>query len=85
MKAINYYLIVSDVKEEQKKIAGLIFTEKTDLDNRYIRARVISCGSKVEGVSDGDVVYYDRHAGHGMTHGDTLYKIIRTQDVILVE
>ena len=85
MKAINYYLIVSDIKEEQKKIAGLIFTEKTDLDNRYIRARVISCGSKVEGVSDGDVVYYDRHAGHGMTHGDTLYKIIRTQDVILVE
>ena len=85
MKAINYYLIVSDIKEEQKKIAGLILTEKTDLDNRYIRARVISCGSKVEGVSDGDVVYYDRHAGHGMTHGDTLYKIIRTQDVILVE
>ena len=85
MKAINYYLIVSDIKEEQKKIAGIIFTEKTDLDNRYIRARVISCGSKVEGVSDGDVVYYDRHAGHGMTHGDTLYKIIRTQDVILVE
>jgi len=85
MKAINYYLIVSDVKEEQKKIAGLIFTEKTDLDNRYIRARVISCGSKVEGVSDGDVVYYDRHAGHGMTHGDTLYKIIRSQDVVLIE
>ena len=85
MKAINYYLIVSDIKEEQKKIAGLIFTEKTDLDNRYIRARVISCGSKVEGVSDGDVVYYDRHAGHGMTHGDTLYKIIRSQDVVLIE
>ena len=40
MKAINFYLIVSDIKEEQKKIAGLIFTEKTDLDNRYIRARV---------------------------------------------
>ncbi len=60
MKAINYYLIVSDIKEEQKKIAGLILTEKTDLDNRYIKANVISCGSKVEGVNDGDVVYLTR-------------------------
>ena len=79
MKAINYYLIVSDVKEEQKKIAGLIFTEKTDLDNRYIRARVISCGK------DSDIVYYDKHAGHGISYEDTLYKIIRAQDVVLVE
>ena len=38
MKAINYYLIVDDIKEEQKKIAGLIFTEKTDVDNRYIQS-----------------------------------------------
>ena len=85
MKAINYYLIVSDIKEEQKKIAGLIFTEKTDLDNRYIRAKVISCGSKVEGVEDEDIVYYDKHAGHGISYEDTLYKIIRSQDVVLVE
>ena len=35
MKAINFYFIVGDIKEEQKKIAGLIFTEKTDVDNRY--------------------------------------------------
>ena len=85
MKAINFYLIVSDIKEEQKKIAGLIFTEKTDLDNRYIRARVISCGSKVEGVKDEDIVYYDKHPGHGISYEDTLYKIIRAQDVVLVE
>ena len=85
MKAIYFYLIVSDIKEEQKKIAGLIFTEKTDLDNRYIRARVISCGSKVEGVKDSDIVYYDKHAGLGISYEDTLYKIIRTQDVVLVE
>ena len=83
MKAINYYLIVSDIKEEQKKIAGLIFTEKTDLDNRYVRANVVSCGNKVEGVTDKDVVHYD--AGHNITFDGTLYKIIKTQDVVLVE
>ena len=71
MKAINYYLIVSDIKEEQKKIAGLIFTEKTDLDNRYVRANVVSCGNKVEGVTDKDVVHYDKHAGHNITFDGT--------------
>ena len=44
MRAINYYLVVSDIKEEQKKIAGMIFTEKTDVDNRYTKAKIISCG-----------------------------------------
>ena len=45
MKAINYYIVVSDIKEEEKKIAGLIFTEKTDVDNRYTRAKIISKGN----------------------------------------
>jgi co-chaperonin GroES (HSP10) len=85
MKAINYYLIVSDIKEEQKKIAGLIFTEKTDVDNRYIKAKIISCGDRAEGLKNDDVVFYDRHSGHGITHDDNFYKVIKISDVVLVE
>ena len=85
MKAINYYLIISDIKEEQKKIAGLIFTEKTDVDNRYIRAKIISKGKLAEGVEEDDIVYYDKHAGHGITHKDFFYKVIKVSDVVLVE
>jgi len=85
MKAINHYLIVDDIKEEQKKIAGLIFTEKTDVDNRYIKASVISCGDKVEGLKKSDVIFYDKHAGNGIAYGDKLYKVIKISDVILVE
>ncbi len=85
MKAINYYLIVDDIKEKQKKIAGLIFTEKTDVDNRYIKARIISCGDKVEGIEKSDIVFYDKHAGHGIDYKDKLYKVIKISDVVLVE
>jgi len=85
MQAINYYLVVDDIKEEQKKIAGLIFTEKTDVDNRYAKAKIISCGNKVEGVKQGDVVYYDKHAGHSITHDENFYKVIKIIDVVLVE
>ena len=85
MSAINYYLVVSDIKEEQKKIAGMIFTEKTDVDNRYTKAKIISCGDKVEGVVEGDIVYYDKHAGHSITHKDDFYKVIKIVDIVLVE
>ena len=85
MKAINYYLIIDDIKEEQKKIAGLIFTEKTDVDNRYIKAKIISCGDKVEGIKDSDVVFYDKHARHGIDYKEKLYKVIKISDVVLVE
>ena len=85
MKAINYYLIVSDIKEEQKKIAGLIFTEKTDVDNRYIKAKIISCGDRAEGLKNDDVVFYDSNSGHGITHDDNFYKVIKISDVVLVE
>tara|TARA_B110000444_G_C18559152_1_gene463950 strand:- start:383 stop:640 length:258 start_codon:yes stop_codon:yes gene_type:complete len=85
MRAINYYLVVSDIKEEQKKIAGMIFTEKTDVDNRYTKAKIISCGDKVEGVVEGNIVYYDKHAGHSITHKDNFYKVIKIVDIVLVE
>jgi co-chaperonin GroES (HSP10) len=39
----------------------------------------------VQGLKDGDVVYYDKHAGHGITWKDTMYQVIRGRDVVLVE
>ena len=64
MQAVNYYVIVEKIKVEQKKVAGLILTEKTDTDNRYIKAKIISVGELVKGLSKNDVIYFDRHAGH---------------------
>ena len=73
MKAINHYVVVDKIKTEQKKVAGLIMTEELDEDNRYIKANVISVGNLVEGVKDGDIIYYDKHAGHGIDFKDKLY------------
>ena len=85
MKAINRYIVVDKIKTEPKKVAGLIMTDETDQDNRYIRAKIISTGDLVEGLKDGDVVYYDKHAGHDISWKDDLYRVIRDGDVILVE
>tara|TARA_R100000808_G_scaffold92_1_gene676 strand:- start:5073 stop:5330 length:258 start_codon:yes stop_codon:yes gene_type:complete len=85
MKAINNYLVVDKIKEEQRKVAGLIMTEDLDDDNRYLKAKVISAGNLVEAVAEGDMVYYDKHAGHGIQWQDKLYFVIRSSDIVLVD
>jgi hypothetical protein len=42
MKAINRYIIVDKIKTEPKKVAGLIMTDNTDVDNRYLKAKIIN-------------------------------------------
>ena len=36
-------------------------------------------------LKDGDIVYYDKHAGHAISWKDELYHVIRSGDVVLVE
>ena len=85
MKAVNYYLVVKNIKEQPKKIAGLDIMDSVDSDNRYVKAEVISIGNLVEGVNEGDVVYYDKHAGHSIQHKDILYYVIKVGDVVLID
>ena len=85
MKAINNYLVVENIKEGVKQVGGLLLTEELDSDNRYLKAKVISTGNLVEGLKDGEIVYYDKNAGHGISYKDKLYHVIRSQDIVLVE
>lgn len=85
MRAVNNYIIVEKIKQGPKKVGGLILTEDIDEDNRYIKAKVISTGNLVEGINNEDVVYYDKHAGHGVQYKETLYYVIRSGDVVLID
>jgi len=85
MKAVNNYIIVQKIKQGPKTVAGLIMTEELDNDNRYIKAEVISAGNLVEGIKNNDVVYYDKHAGHGVQYKEILYHVIRSGDVVLID
>ena len=84
MKAVNHYLIIDMIKEEPK-VGELILTEQTDEDNRYLKANVVSIGNLVEGINEGDVIYYDKHAGHGIRHKDKFYGVIKQTDVVLID
>ena len=84
MKAINQYIIIEDIKIEAEKVAGLILTEELDLDNRYTKAKIISTGNLVEGLKDEDIIYYDMHAGHGVSYKEKLYRVIQSRDVVMI-
>ena len=85
MKAINRYIVIENIKTEPKKVAGLIMTEETDVDNRYVKAKIISCGNLVEALKEGDTIFYDKHAGHDISWKDKLYMVIQDRDVVLVD
>ena len=85
MKAVNHYLIIEPIKEGPKKVGGLILTDEVNEDNRYIKAKVISIGNLVEGIKEEDVVYYDKHAGHGIQHKNKFYGVIKQMDVVLID
>ena len=85
MKAVNHYIIIEQVKEGPKKVGGLILTDETNEDNRYLKGKVISIGNLVQGIKENDTIYYDKHAGHGIQHKDKFYGVIKQQDVVLID
>ena len=84
MKAVNHYVVVNKIKET-KKSTGLIITEENNDDVRYSKGEVISFGNLVEFVKEGDVVWYDRHAGHVIEYEGKFYFVIKSSDIVLVD
>ena len=85
MQAINDYVIVDKIKEGPKKVGGFILTDDTDETNRYRKANIISVGNEVKIVKEGDIIFYDKHAGHDIGYNEELYRVIRSRDIVLVE
>ena len=85
MRAINDYVIVQIEKTGPRKVGGLILTEKLDEANRYTKTTVVSVGNLIEGVKEGDVVFYDKIQGHNITWKDKVYHVIRGRDIVLID
>ena len=85
MKAIGRNLIIEKVKEGATKTkGGLLLAEAHREDVRYIEANVLNVGEEVVGVKKGDVIFYDRHAGHKIEIKKEVYHVIKLQDVVVV-
>ena len=85
MKAIGRNLIIKKIKEGTTKTkGGLLLSENQRDDIRYIEAEVLSIGTEVEGVKEGDSIFYDRHAGNKIEISKETYHVIKLQDIVVV-
>jgi len=86
MKAVGNNILVEKIKEGpvSKTIGGLLLTESQRQDIRYKQAKVVNCGDLVSVVKEGDIIFYDKHAGHKIEIEDATYDVIRLQDVVIV-
>jgi co-chaperonin GroES (HSP10) len=85
MRAIGKNLIIQKIKEgitETK--GGLLLAENQREDIRYIEAKVIKVGEEIVGINEGDLIFYDRHAGHKIEPDKETYHVIKLGDVVVV-
>jgi|TARA_R100000951_G_scaffold111260_3_gene110035 co-chaperonin GroES (HSP10) len=84
MKAVGSYIIVKDEEVIQKNDLGLIITEESDNNIRYIIGEVVSVGADVKEVEVGGKVYFDKIAGSSLRVNGTKLKAIRERDVVVI-
>ncbi len=85
MKAVGRFLIVSKEKQQPSKTqGGLLLTENQKEDIRYAKAKVVSAGDEIIGITENDVIYYDKHAGHQIEFDNVIYQVIKAGDVVVI-
>ena len=85
MKAIGRNLIIEKIKEGTSKTkGGLLLAENQREEIRYTEADILSVGEQIEGLKEGDKIFFDRHAGHKIEIDKKTYHVIKAQDVVVV-
>jgi len=88
MRAVSLYIIVENIKLAPKKIGGLEISDSLDTNNRYLKGKVVSKGDLCPPdniLKEGDIVYYDRHAGHEITYKNKQLYVITIKDIVIIE
>jgi co-chaperonin GroES (HSP10) len=84
MKAIGKNIVIRHVDEEVKTASGLILSGDDTNQLRYKRGVVVTPGTEVKAISEGDEIYYDKAQSYTMIIHDEQYSIIQERDVVLV-
>ena len=84
MKAIGKNIVIEEIKEKVKTESGILLTSYDTNQFRYKKGRVLIPGTDVDTVKEGDIIYYDKRAGHSMNLNNKMVSIIGETDVVVV-
>jgi len=84
MRAVNKYLIVKRLNEETVTKGGLLMSKAEEAEMRYQTGVVVTPGTLVEHIHEGDKVYFDKvYAFDVKIEGETM-TIIQEKDIVVV-
>ena len=84
MKAVGKYIVLTEIEEQQKTDSGILLTSEDSNRLRYKKGIIIIPGTDVDVVEEGNIVYYDRNAGHKMMLNEEVVTIILERDIVVV-
>jgi co-chaperonin GroES (HSP10) len=84
MKPIGKYIVINKIEETLKTESGLLLSQEDASGFRYQKGKVVKPGTDVSVIQAGDVIYYDKNAGHAMFIKDKSYMVIVERDVVVV-
>jgi co-chaperonin GroES (HSP10) len=84
MKAVGKYIVIKEIKEQQKTESGILLTSDDVNLQRYKKGLVKIPGPEVNVVSEGDLIYYDKNSGHSMMLEEDVVTIISERDIVVV-
>jgi co-chaperonin GroES (HSP10) len=84
MKPIGKYIVINKIEETLKTESGLLLSQEDASGFRYQKGKVVKPGTDVSNINEGDLIYYDKNAGHAMFIQDKSYMVIVERDVVVV-
>jgi len=84
MRPIGKYIVINKIEETLKTESGLLLSQEDASGFRYQKGKVVKPGTDVSNINEGDVIYYDKNAGHDMFIQDKSYMVIVERDVVVV-
>lgn len=83
MKAVGKYIVVKKINEEVK-VGRFALAEKESSEARHLKGEVVSAGTEVIGVKDGDKVYFERGLAFTLNIEGEEHTIIQERSVVIV-
>ena len=84
MKVLNKFIIIEKIADSKERSSGLIMTVEDTRELRYNKAKVLSVGSMVSGITEANEIYFDKAAGHDVFIDDKRLTVIQEKDVVCV-
>ena len=84
MKAIGRTIVIETIKEKETTESGILLTSADSNQFRYKKGKVILPGHECSVINKGDIIFYDKAAGHTMMLNEEVVTIISERDIVVV-